>query len=238
MKYLLVPISTIGCGKSTVFRILKELYPTWAHVENDDCGSKKEFYNKISHSLENHQVVLLDRNNHLALHRKQIVELYKKPDVTLIALVLVRADSDRKHLWNTTFKRVEKRGDNHQSIAGSSQKGLAKAIMSKFLKDFCPFDPTSEADAAFDYYVDLELGDNSSMANAGHVIKFLHTLNPELVPLIPDPDTLRRLYEKSLGQEKSITPRQQKMRREKNRESHPASPKTLSKRRNRANETA
>ena len=185
--------------------------------KNDDCGSKKEFYNKISHLLENHQVVLFGQKQSPCSSPQTDCRALQEARCHQIALVLVRADSDRKHLWNTTFKRVEKRGWQPPKHSRKFTEGLAKAIMSKVLKDFCPFDPTSEADAAFDYYVDLELGDNSSMANAGHVIKFLHTLNPELVPLIPDPDTLRRLYEKSLGQEKSITPRQQKMRREKNR---------------------
>lgn len=198
MKYIFVPISIIGCGKSTTFRILTQLYPNWAHVENDDCKSKREFLGKITSALQSHDVVLLDRNNHLKLHREQIVEAYKKPGVMLVALEFVDSSLDRSRLRSVTFDRVEKRGDNHQTIASSTQKGLARSIMSRFINEFCPLEKTG-ADAQFDHRIKMDIGPVSSMANAERILEYLHSVDASKVPQVATKAVLRQSFEHSLA---------------------------------------
>lgn len=195
MKYVFVPISTIGCGKSTTFRILTQLYPGWAHVENDDCKSKREFLGKLTEALQTHNVVLLDRNNHQKLHRQQIIETFKRPGVMLVALEFVDATVDRNRLRSTTFDRVDKRGDNHQTIAGNSQKGLARSIMNRFLNEFCPLG-NSGFDAQFDYRLKMDMGPVSSLTNADIILRFLADVSA--IPDVPPQRTVEELFHHSL----------------------------------------
>lgn len=211
MKYIFVPISTLGCGKSTIFRILKRIYPEWAHVENDDCKSKRDFLARISKELSTHNVVLLDRNNHQKLHREQIIDSFKKPEVVLVALEFVDATLDQDRLRNTTFKRVDLRGDNHQNIAGSSQKGLTRSIMNRFFKEFTPLED-SGCDAQFDHRLKMDLGLDSSLTNAKRILQFMVDVTE--IPDLPSDTLLREEYQRSLAYKAQPNPRETKARKQ------------------------
>lgn len=197
MKYLLVPISTVGCGKSTTFRILTQLYPEWAHIENDNCLNKKHFLAQIEESLKTSNVVLFDRNNHLLLHRKEISRIFKAEDVKLIALVFVDEKIPLKKLWDTTFTRIKDRGDNHQNIKSSTNSNEAKKIIGSFIKQFQPFSQRNQGDCDFTR-LQMSLKGQSSKENAKRILAYLQNLDPQLVPKIPDAEELQQLFEKSL----------------------------------------
>lgn len=197
MKYILVPVSTVGCGKSTTFRILTSLYPEWIHVENDNCSSKKVFYRELTNALRRTDVVLLDRNNQLQKQRAEIFHLLAAPDVCLVALVFVAADVPKKQLWDFTFDRIRKRGDNHQQIMSLTNVGMAKMIVSRFVKEFEPYDGASEGDS---HYIPLQmtLSEHLSMENALRILKFLHGQDSAIVKEIPSDGTLWRFYREAL----------------------------------------
>lgn len=181
MKYVLVPISTLGCGKSTTFRTLASLFPEWAHVENDNCSSKRQFYAKISQALEASPIVLLDRNNHLKSQRKEIMDMFQKPGINLVALDFV-SKAPKLKLWSLTNARVQKRGDNHQSIRSESNAGMAKGIMADFIRKFEPFDRRNQPDEAFDYSIEMDLSPDSSLANAKLILGFLSKIEGLVAP--------------------------------------------------------
>ncbi|OWB74361.1 catalytic activity protein [[Candida] boidinii] len=88
IKYILIPVATLGCGKTTVARILSTLYPKrWAQVQNDDIAIDKSVKGKgqkpkelVSRSLdmilgsENYDVVIIDKNNHMNRERDQLLK--------------------------------------------------------------------------------------------------------------------------------------------------------------------
>lgn len=197
MKYILVPISTLGCGKSTTFRILTSLYPKWVHIENDNCSSKRQFYTNIETSLATADVILLDRNNHLVKQREEIVANFKGPEVQLIALIFVDSSVSPEKLWSTTFNRIKSRGDNHQSIQSTSQAGLTKMVMNKFIKQFEPFDTNNEGDKQY-VALHMSLSLDSSKENAETILQFLHKEAPDLVPEVAPRLEIDALYEQAI----------------------------------------
>lgn len=197
MKYIFVPISTLGCGKSTTFRILRGFFPQWAHIENDSCSSKRQFYTNIETALETTNVVLLDRNNHLVNHRKEISEHFLAENVKLVALIFVDVNTPHKKLWSTTYDRIKSRGDNHQNIKSSTQAGLTKMVMNKFIKQFELFNITNEGDRDL-YPLQMCWDGQSSMENAKRILEFLHKEDTKLVPEIPTKEKLQELFEEAL----------------------------------------
>ncbi|KAJ1837569.1 trna ligase, partial [Coemansia sp. RSA 2703] len=67
-KILLVPVGTIGCGKTTMGQALSKLFG-FVHVQNDNLQGKKrgmERFNKaVNSALDNSDLVFADRNNHV-----------------------------------------------------------------------------------------------------------------------------------------------------------------------------
>lgn len=197
MKYVLVPISTLGCGKSTTFRTLTNLFPDWAHIENDNSSSKRQFFTLIEDALKKSNVLLFDRNNHLLNHRKEISRILKADNIRLVALVFVDEKIPLKKLWDTTFERIKKRGDNHQTIKSSSDAGLAKRVTGSFIKQFQPFNLKNEGDRDFQP-LQMTLKGQSSKENARRILEFLHKEDPEIVPEVLSDEQLQRLFEQAL----------------------------------------
>lgn len=190
-KYLFVPISTPGCGKSTVFRTLKALFPQWAHIENDNCHGKREFYGLVRDSMSTSPVVLLDRNNHWRKQRTEIFEKLTDPGVEIVRLnYIVKPDS---RIWDLTYLRIRERGDNHQTLKALTQMGKVASVMANFFLDFQPLEPL-EIDS-FDHSIDMELSENSSVTNVKRILQFMHEQEGLVIPA---EEEIERAYQETL----------------------------------------
>jgi len=184
-KLVLVPVATIGCGKTTIARALVKLFD-FGHVQNDDIegpkGRAKKFAIAITQSLALHKAVIADRNNHQRRERKQIFDDVGNLvlDAQFVALHYVHEPKDRllPEIRKITRKRVLDRGDNHQTIHADS-KGHAEiaGIMEGFIQRFEGVDSHKDPDSNFDEVIDLDVT-ASSLENLETVITHLYNAYP------------------------------------------------------------
>ncbi|KAL9119373.1 MAG: hypothetical protein Q9187_004077 [Circinaria calcarea] len=189
---LLVPLATIGCGKTTVAVALTKLFD-WGHIQNDNItgqkGRPRQFAIQVCNSLAKHPVVIADRNNHQKRERQQIIEDVERviPSVRFVALHYVHDPKDEMlpKIRKITQQRVLERGDNHQTIqAGSKSRDEITSIMEGFLKRFEPLNTGAEPDARFDEVIDLDVA-ATSRQNLETVVKALHDAFPKIVRDMP-----------------------------------------------------
>lgn len=174
MKYIFIPISIVGCGKSTVFRTLTELSPLFVHIENDYFSNKRAFYEKLQKLLEGEvPYILVDRNNHIKMHRQQLIENFKSSGVCFVALLFVPPNINKKRLYETNWKKIESRGDNHPQVKSGSDVGQAKMILGLFIKKFDPFVPNGRFDSQFDHVLQMKYGKESSRENVDKILDFV-----------------------------------------------------------------
>jgi tRNA ligase len=159
---VLVPIATIGCGKTTLALALVKLFG-WGHFQNDNVKTKKGrgqvFADTISSMLVTNPVVIADRNNHQKRERDQIITDISRnvPDARFVALHYVHDRSNYNAIREATRKRVLDRGDNHQTIqAGSKGPNEIIEIMEGFMHRFQPVDPSESPDDLFDLVIDID----------------------------------------------------------------------------------
>ncbi|CUM65686.1 uncharacterized protein PRCAT00003334001 [Priceomyces carsonii] len=215
-KYILVSVATIGCGKTTVFQILSDLYG-WPHIQNDNIGNKsgsKKLIELTLEALQSSDVVCFDRNNHQLRERKQIFyDMLKLKDNYLssnvgfkyIALNFVPKSMSTDQLWDITFSRIVERGDNHQSIKSETDEKLSRSIMQGFIKRFQPLNIDKEPDSNFDLVIDLELGSDSSIKNAKLIVDLLKKHYPNLLRFLPTADEYDRSFQTSLEYKPTFT---------------------------------
>ncbi|GAV56000.1 hypothetical protein ZYGR_0AZ01720 [Zygosaccharomyces rouxii] len=211
-KFLIFPISVIGCGKTTTALTLTNLFPNWGHIQNDDItGKDKSMLMKKSLELlakPDIKCVFVDRNNHQRREREQLFNWTEElrenylpyyTNIKTIGLSFASYD-DLEQVKKLTIDRVFARGDNHQSIKSSvygEQKVLG--IMNGFVKRYQPVDENREPDNLFDYVIHLNsLETNSSLLNAKETTKKLHEKYPVLVPHVPTDEQIEKALEKSL----------------------------------------
>lgn len=189
---VLLPIASIGCGKTTVAVALTRLFG-WGHVQNDNITGKqnrpKQFATQVCNSLTSHPVMIADRNNHQKRERQQIIDdvLTVVPDARFVALHYVHDPKNEKlpAIRKVTQERVLSRGDNHQTIqAGPKSQQDIAGIMEGFLNRFEPLNITDQPDDAFDEVIDLDVAADSR-TNLETVVKHLHNAYPKLVPDLP-----------------------------------------------------
>ncbi|KAH9870820.1 hypothetical protein IAQ61_006299 [Plenodomus lingam] len=159
---VLVPVATIGCGKTTLALALVKLFG-WGHYQNDNVKAKKGrgqiFADTISSLLVTNPVVIADRNNHQKRERDQIMADISRtvPDARYVALHYVHDRSNYNRIRDATRKRVLDRGDNHQTIqAGSKNPNEIIEIMEGFMHRFQPVDPSEAPDDMFDLVINLD----------------------------------------------------------------------------------
>lgn len=193
---VLVPIATIGCGKTTIAIALTKLFG-WGHVQNDNITSKKGrgllFASEISMGLMNKPVVIADRNNHQKRERQQIFQdisrvnsearyvalhyVHERPDVSVGVL--------RQRIRVATQSRVFSRGDNHQTIQAASKSRVeVEGIMEGFLDRFESLDIYSSPDDTFDSHINLD-PEADSRTNLETVVTALKRLYPSLFEKLP-----------------------------------------------------
>jgi tRNA ligase len=182
---VLVPIATIGCGKTTIALALVKLFG-WGHFQNDNVKAKKGrgqvFADTISSMLITNPVVIADRNNHQKRERDQIINDISKsiPEARFVALHYVHDRSNYDAIRDATRKRVLDRGDNHQTIqAGSKGPGEIIEIMEGFMHRFQPLDPSEAPDDLFDLAINID-PTLDSRQNLETVISKMHETYPAL----------------------------------------------------------
>ncbi|KAI2246227.1 tRNA ligase [Ophidiomyces ophidiicola] len=184
---VLVPVASIGCGKTTVALALVKLFG-WGHIQNDNIQGRqnrpRRFAQEVCRSLSLHKVVVADRNNHQKRERKQIVDDIRPivPEARFVALQYVHEPKGRllNGIRNVTRQRVLERGDNHQTIrAGSKSQDEIISIMEGFLHRFEAVNTDNEPDINFEEVIDLDIF-SSSRQNLETVVATLYNAYPGL----------------------------------------------------------
>ncbi|KAK4035126.1 fungal tRNA ligase phosphodiesterase domain-containing protein [Parachaetomium inaequale] len=188
---ILVPIATIGCGKTTIGLALTSLFG-WGHIQNDNITGPKRpprFTKALLDQLDEYPAVFADRNNAMRHERKQLLTDVKMQHTTarLVALNFVHSDIDA--IRQVTQDRVLARGDNHQTIQAATDMGKVVGIMEGFIQRFESCNPEREPDAGFDAVIDLD-PTAGSRENLEIVIKELHRQYPSFVKEIPSAEDM------------------------------------------------
>lgn len=184
---VLVPIATIGCGKTTVALALVELFG-WGHFQNDNViGPKnrpRRFANEVCSLLAARPVVIADRNNHQRRERKQLMDDVSaiNPDAKYVALHYVHEPKFQRvpEIRKVTLGRVLARGDNHQTIQAATKEREVAGIIDGFLGRFEGCNTESDPDNGFDQVIDLD-PTLDSRDNLETVISKLHEFYPKLM---------------------------------------------------------
>ncbi|KAL4813671.1 fungal tRNA ligase phosphodiesterase domain-containing protein [Aspergillus spinulosporus] len=194
---VLVPIASIGCGKTTVGLALTKLFG-WGQVQNDNIPKQKnkpkQFVANILNLLMDKPAVIADRNNHQRRERSQLINdiAAGSPNARFVALHYVHEPKDMMLplIREVTRKRVLDRGDNHQTIrAGTKDTDEILGIMEGFLRRFEAVDVDHEPDQNFDEVIDLDVT-ASSRENLEKVVNALHSAYPQLVTRVPSAQEL------------------------------------------------
>ncbi|KAI9840064.1 MAG: hypothetical protein M1819_000257 [Sarea resinae] len=200
---VLVPVATIGCGKTTVAIGLTKLFG-WGHVQNDNIQVKKgrlqKFSSEIYASLLTHPAMIADKNNHQKRERKQLIDSLRamNPEMRFVALHYVHDPANFDVISQAMRDRVLSRGDNHQTIqAGSKSAEEIISIMDGFLERFEPLDAYTPPDDGFDSVIDLDPA-ATSRQNLETIVSHLHQTYPRLVPEMPSASALDQAIDAAL----------------------------------------
>lgn len=197
---VLVPIATIGCGKTTVAVALSKLFD-FGHVQNDNITGPKRpprFTKMVLDQLQDHRAVTADRNNAQKHERKQIItdiKIQHGGDARLVALNFVHDNIDK--VREITQNRVFARGDNHQTIQAATDPNKVKGIMEGFLQRFEPLNTERAPDDGFDAVIDLDpLA--GSRKNLEVVAIELHRLYPKMITTVPTAEEMDRAIQETM----------------------------------------
>ncbi|KAK6363673.1 hypothetical protein TWF730_001093 [Orbilia blumenaviensis] len=162
---VLVPIATIGCGKTTVALGLVKLFGV-GHVQNDNItvkrGKPEAFAQAVATALNEHPICVADRNNHQKREREQLLRDVSRfnPDVEYVALHYVHykpGEDIVSKIREKNQQRIFERGDNHQTIhSGTGNKQEIIGIMEGFIQRFQALDIESDPDGQFDLVIHLD----------------------------------------------------------------------------------
>lgn len=200
---VLVPIATIGCGKTTVALALAHLFG-WGHVQNDDLAGKAKkpprLLKACLEELKEKPVVLADRNNAGKHERRQIITDMKMQhaNVTLVALHFVHDASNIDKIRETTRGRVLDRGDNHQTIHAATDEAKFLNVMEGFIDRFEPCNVFAPPDDGFDAVIDLD-PTAGSRANLEVTINELRKNYPNLIKEMPTAQQMDEAITAALG---------------------------------------
>ncbi|KAI9661448.1 MAG: hypothetical protein M1831_002970 [Alyxoria varia] len=181
---VLVPVATIGCGKTTVAVALTKLF-NWGHQQNDNIEGKNRparFASACVNSLSDHKAMIADRNNHQRREREQLMQdvRHQIPDAKFVALHYVHDRGSYDEIRNAMRERVFSRGDNHQTIHVETKGTKAiEGIMEGFLDRFEPVNSEKPPDDDFDLIIDLD-PTVSSRENLATVVSVLDSNLPKL----------------------------------------------------------
>ncbi|KAJ2281785.1 trna ligase, partial [Coemansia sp. RSA 370] len=195
-KVLLMPVATIGCGKTTVSLALTQLFG-FGHVQNDDITTKKNprgaFHSKILREFDTHDFVIADRNNHMQLLRQTLTTAVREELVNcrIVALYWDHSRASSKDILQQTTGRVMRRGEGHQSLTPQRTPDFRK-VMSGYLQMHAALDRDSDSDRLVDDVIELDpLAD--SIVNLRTVIDALCRMYPDVLKRPSDEDITKAL---------------------------------------------
>lgn len=196
---ILVPIATIGCGKTTIGVALTNLFG-WGHIQNDNITGPRRpprFTKALLDELDAKPAAFADRNNAQKHERKQLITDVKiqHANAKLVALHFVH--NDIESIRRVAQERVFHRGDNHQTIQAATNMAQVRGIMEGFIERFEPCDTEREPDSGFDAVIDLD-PTQGSRANLEIVIKELHRLYPKFITTMPSAEEMDKALEAAL----------------------------------------
>jgi tRNA ligase len=182
---ILVPIATIGCGKTTLSVALQHLFG-WGHVQNDNItGTKRppRFTKQVLEQLDEKPVVIADRNNAQRRERKQLLTDVHTTHLTakLVAMNFAHDPASIEKIRQVTRSRVIARGDNHQTIQAASEQGKVIGIMEGFINRYEPLNAQEDPDDGFEAVIDLD-PTAESRDNLEKLVSKLYELYPKLFP--------------------------------------------------------
>jgi tRNA ligase len=183
----LVPVATIGCGKTTLGVALWRIFG-WEQYQNDSVVGKtrrpERFVGELINRAAFSPVVYADRNNHQRREREQLMTDISKQihNPTFVALHWVHNSSNLPEVREALRKRVLDRGDKHQTIhATTNGEKEVIGIMDGFVRRFEPVNAASAPDSSFDLIIDLDPL-LPTRENLETVITKLHDEYPALFP--------------------------------------------------------
>ncbi|KAH7329985.1 RNA ligase-domain-containing protein [Rhexocercosporidium sp. MPI-PUGE-AT-0058] len=200
---ILVPIATLGCGKTTIAVALTHLF-NWGHVQNDNItgkGRPPRFTKEVLAQLEDIPVVFADRNNAQRHEREQIIgDVHRThPHVRLVALNFAHSPDTLAKIRQVTQDRVLARGDNHQTIQAASDSKKVVGIMEGFINRFEALNIETRPDDGFDAVIELD-PTLDSRENLETVVGQLHNLFPKLIANMPSSEDLDEAIKVSLSE--------------------------------------
>ncbi|KAG6837484.1 hypothetical protein H0H93_009027 [Arthromyces matolae] len=161
-KTIIAPVAIPGCGKTAVAVALAHIFG-FGHTQSDDVLVKKpapQFLKNVQELLRVKDVVIADKNNHLAQHRKALRDLANGFNVPTRLLVLNWGVGSipQATVHRVCGDRIMQRGENHQTLRPDAAKGHEEVIW-MFLNTRQEFSD-SEADAV----IEMEVEENIQAA--------------------------------------------------------------------------
>ncbi|KAG6841631.1 hypothetical protein C0991_009056 [Blastosporella zonata] len=131
-KTIIAPIAIPGCGKTAVSVALAHIFG-FGHTQSDNVLVKKpapQFIKNVKELLQRKDVVIADKNNHLAQHRKALRDLAQSSNVPTRLLVLNwgMGNVPQATVHRICGDRITQRGSNHQTLRPDAEKGHEEVI--------------------------------------------------------------------------------------------------------------
>lgn len=188
-KFIIVPISILGLGKTTFIETIVNMCPDEiSMVSSDACHQRKNNLPILVEQaidefrIHNKKICFIDRNNHMRDHRGQIFELVhetklkkmsNKTNIQIVALPFVDKNNvgDIKQV---ALKNILTRGDNHLTVkADKLGTSGVLGILNRFIRDFKLLNIDNE-DEGFDFVNDCILANNTL---SERVVDFFNQMN-------------------------------------------------------------
>ncbi|KAI0228795.1 tRNA ligase [Massospora cicadina] len=198
-RLLLVPVATIGCGKTILGTTLARLI-NCVPIQQDDFKRAGSFYAAILAQMEATGVVYADRNNHTSALREALTSaaLSKFPSAAIVAIEFdVNSAPDA---FDITYRNVLKRGAHHPTLTPGNTPELER-IMGRFLKDFEPVDANLyPGDGNFTHHLRLPVGEPLAELLLTKILPGL----PIGLPKQPSPTDIQAALEASLRSQRRV----------------------------------
>ncbi|KAJ2663000.1 tRNA ligase [Coemansia sp. RSA 1199] len=159
-KVLLMPVASIGCGKTTISVALSRLFG-FGHIQSDNTIGKKNarglFQEAVLDEFGGTTFVIADRSNHIAYQRKSLTSVIRTELVNcqIVALCWAHDKSKMQSILDKNVERVIARGEAHQVFTPNSSPEFRR-IMNGHIRAFAPLDLESESDKLINEVIELD----------------------------------------------------------------------------------